>query len=423
MTIGIPRDFAQFLLVVTLAVGLLGCASAGSSNASRAVTESPSAMIVQGQDVEMVRRLVVKVGGTVTHELGIIHAVGGQLTPTQRTALVELDPDLRIFEDSTVETSAKGGNGKGKGKGPYKTQSSLTSLIDADLLHQEGITGSGVTIAVLDTGMWGDDPIAQDSQGRDRILAVFNASTNEGSHAGTADKSGHGTHVTSLMANSKPNGTGDFNGVAPDVDLISIQAFDAVGHGTYADVIRGIDWAVANKNLYGIRVLNLSFSAPPQSYYWDDPLNQAVMAAWRSGIVVVASAGNTGPDPMTVGVPGNVPYIITVGAMSDNFTPDDRTDDILASFSSVGPTYEAFVKPEIVAPGGHLLGSMQRKVKIAKQHPDFHDGGSYFTMSGTSQATAVVSGVAALMLQADPSMTPDDVKCRLMASARPAVND
>ncbi len=123
-------------------------------------------------------------------------------------------------------------------------------------------------------------------------------------------------------------------------------------------MIRGIDWIVANKDTYGIRVVNLSFSAPPQSYYWDDPLNQAVMAAWRSGIIVVASAGNLGPDPMTIGVPGNVPYVITVGAMTDNFTPDDGSDDVLASFSSPGPTLEAFVKPEMVAPGGHVVSTM-----------------------------------------------------------------
>ena len=87
-------------------------------------------------------------------------------------------------------------------------------------------------------------------------------------------------------------------------------------------------------------MLNLSFSATPQSHYWDDPLNQAVMAAWQAGIVVVASAGNSGPDPMTVGVPGNVPYIITVGAMTDNYTPYEPADDRLASFSSAGPTFE-----------------------------------------------------------------------------------
>ena len=119
------------------------------------------------------------------------------------------------------------------------------------------------------------------------------------------------------------------------------------------------------------------------------------MAAWQAGIVVVTSAGNTGPDPMTVGVPGNVPYVITVGAMTDNFTAEDPSDDFLASFSSTGPTTERFVKPEFLAPGGHAPGIMDKGKRIPKRHPHFHDGEEYFVMSGTSQATAAVSGAVA----------------------------
>ena len=181
-------------------------------------------------------------------------------------------------------------------------------------------------------------------------------------------------------------------------------------------MIRALDWVVSNHQAYGIRVLNLSFSAPPQSYYWDDPLNQAVMAAWQAGIVVVASAGNTGPEPMTIGVPGNVPYVITVGAMTDNYSPEDPSDDMMTYWSSAGPTIEAFVKPELVAPGGHLSGYMPSSGTLPQQYPDFYDSGQYFTMSGTSQAAAVVSGIVALLLQDEPWLTPDDVKCRLMAN-------
>ena len=126
------------------------------------------------------------------------------------------------------------------------------------------------------------------------------------------------------------------------------------------------------------------------------------MAAWQAGIVVVASAGNRGPEPMTIGVPGNVPYVITVGAMTDNYTPFDLSDDVLASFSSAGPTVEAFLKPEVVAPGGHVLGIMDPKSQISLEQPDFHDGGYYFNMSGTSQATAFVSGIAAHVIQLEP---------------------
>jgi hypothetical protein len=147
------------------------------------------------------------------------------------------------------------------------------------------------------------------------------------------------------------------------------------------------------------------------------------MAAWKAGIVVVAAAGNSGPTPMTVGVPGNVPYVITAGALTDNYTPYNLTDDRLASFSSTGPTYEGFVKPEVVAPGGHMVASMNSNSYLANIDPHSMSPNEHmFTMSGTSQAAAVTSGVVALMLQANPSLTPDNVKCRLMASARPAVN-
>src|SRR6202166_4360616 len=112
---------------------------------------------------------------------------------------------------------------------------------------------------------------------------------------------------------------------------------------------------VAHQKQYNIRVVNMSLGAPPESYYWDDPLNQAVMAAWRAGIVVVTAAGNEGPAAMTIDVPGNVPYVITTGAMTDNNTPYNLSDDRLASFSSTGPTYEGFVKPELVAPGRTIV--------------------------------------------------------------------
>ncbi len=145
------------------------------------------------------------------------------------------------------------------------------------------------------------------------------------------------------------------------------------------------------------------------------------MEAWRAGIVVVASAGNRGPSAMTIGVPGNIPYIITVGAMTDNYTPADGSDDYLASFSSAGPTVEGFVKPDLVAPGGHARALMDQATTLANAHPDFHDGGQYFQMSGTSQAAAMVTGVVALMLEASPQLTPDEVKFRLMDTANPAL--
>jgi subtilisin family serine protease len=274
-----------------------------------------------------------------------------------------------------------------------------------------------VTIAVLDSGLW-QDPSQNFGS---RVLASIDV-VNGGSGAVQGDPYGHGTHVTSIAAGGAQNVSLSYSGIAPQANLVIVRAFDGTGGGRYTDVIAGLNWIVANRERYNIRVLNLSFGAQPQSYYWDDPVNQAVMAAWRAGIVVVAAAGNEGPSAMTIDVPGNVPYVITAGALTDNYTPYDGTDDRLASFSSAGPTFEGFVKPELVAPGGHMAASMPRDSYLANIDPNsMSPGEQMFTMSGTSQAAAVTSGVVALMLQNDPSLTPDAVKCRLLASTRPAV--
>ena len=260
--------------------------------------------------------------------------------------------------------------------------------------------------------------------GESRTLAHYDAIADEElSTEEHSDWNGHSSHVAGVVINSDSSDpAGKYRSMAPDVDLVVVRAFDREGRGSYADVIRGIDWLVVNKDYYGIRVLNLSFSAEPRSRYWDDPLNQAVMAAWQAGIVVVVSAGNTGPEAMSIGAPGNVPYVITVGAMTDNYTPEDLSDDRLASFSSAGPTKEAFVKPDLVAPGGHLTSILPLVSTLAIAHPEFHDGDRYFTMSGTSQAAGVVTGIAALILQQSPWLTPDDVKCRLMSTSHLAID-
>ena len=217
---------------------------------------------------------------------------------------------------------------------------------------------------MIDSGVWGDKGLVNDRNGDPRILAIHDAITDElvtelhGNGKGSGgDENGHGTHVASVAVNSRRIG-GLFNGIAPDANLVVVKAFDKKGEGNYADVIRGLDFVLRNKDRLGIRVVNLSFSAPPRSAYFDDPLNQTVMRVWQAGIVVVASAGNTGPFAMTIGVPGNVPYVITVGALTDRYTPDNRGDDRLTWFSAAGPTHDGFVKPDLVAPGGHVRGIM-----------------------------------------------------------------
>lgn len=283
-----------------------------------------------------------------------------------------------------------------------------------------GNTGKGIGIAVLDSGVKKYREIETNTSGQKIGLGNgWNAITRKGD--GWRDHNGHGTLVASIISNQRSNSLGRYYGVAPDSVIVPIQVLDRFGRGRYSQVIDGIQWAIRNKDKYNIRVMNLSLSAPVQSYYWEDPLNQAVMKAWQAGIVVVVAAGNSGPDPMTIGVPGNNPYVITVGALTDAYTPANLSDDYIPSFSATGPTYEGFVKPDLIAPGGHIVGLMSDKCELAREHPDYKIGKDYYRLTGTSMSAAQVSGVVALILVANPTLTPDEVKYRLLASAVPAV--
>lgn len=326
------------------------------------------------------------------------------------------------------------------------------TLVRANEAHKIGLTGDGVTVAILDTGLrWMREIVDQtDNVSRnitnvsivDRYHSDETLVLNEEGQlvappklvtSDADDSNGHGTHLASIIANSSRsidefgNETGSFNGIAPDVNLVLVKAFDEEGQSSYIDIIKAVEYVVENKDSLNIKVLNLSFSAIPSSYYWEDPLNQALMKAWQAGITVVAAAGNRGPGAMSIGVPGNTPYVITVGAVTDNYTPNDLNDDFVTTFSSAGPTYEGFIKPELVAPGGHIQGLIPNSSLIRTMFPLYNEKGkdshNYYELSGSSQSTAVTTGIVALMLQANPSLTPDDIKCRLIATARAATND
>jgi subtilisin family serine protease len=422
----------SMILSVSVASIAAAEAAAGTVAAAGAAPADAARYLVQAANSRAANQDVRRVGGKVEQDLGIINAVAAELNPGQVARLRDT-PDVHIFADRSVTTaqssltttlsesltgSSTPTDGTGVSTPTVLYQTNYPILVGANVLQQKGITGRGVTIAVLDTGLW-QDP------GQNYLFRVLASIDVVGGGSGpvTGDGYGHGTHITSIAAGGATNIYGGDLGIAPQADLVIVQAFNAEGSGRYSDVIAGLNWVVANQKKYNIRVLNLSFGATPESAYWNDPLNQAVMAAWKAGIVVVAAAGNSGPTPMTIGVPGNVPYVITAGALTDNYTPYNLSDDRLASFSSTGPTYEGFVKPEVVAPGGHMVASMQSNSYLANiDRGSMSPLENLFTMSGTSQAAAVTTGVVALMLQANPSLTPDTVKCRLLASARPAVN-
>jgi serine protease AprX len=295
-----------------------------------------------------------------------------------------------------------------------------------DALHREGITGKGVTIAVVDSGLWEHESLMKDTAGKNRVVARYDALTDV-VDSEVVDESGHGTHITSIIANSGETTkaglpTGTYKGVAPDARLVAVKVLDREGFAHVLEIVRAIQWVVDNREKYGIRVLNLSFAQKPRWPYWEDPVDQAAMMAWAGGIAVVAAAGNDGPGLETIGSPGNLPYLITVGAVTDSWTPQTRDDDYIPDFSSRGPTPSGHVKPDVVALGGHMTGLIHPESAIAMEQPEDILLTGEFVSTGSSQASALISGILALLIQLEPDLTPDDLKCKLITSAEPAIN-
>ena len=300
-----------------------------------------------------------------------------------------------------------------------------------------GVSGRGVGVAVIDSGLASNADLATTSTRKVVRTSTIQSSLLGGllSAPSTADDFGHGTHVAGIIGGSGASPTGTsavrtFKGVAYGADIIAVKALGADGSGKTSDILRAIDWVIANRTTYKIRVLNLSIGHPIDESYLLDPLCRAVEVAWRSGIVVVVSAGNFGEyGYATILSPGNDPYVITVGALVDRNTLDPA-DDTVASFSSLGPTsIDGIVKPDIVASGVQIVSTRSAGSWIDTHYPTtripysfFLRGGSssaspYAAYSGTSMAAPVVSGAAALMLSKYPALNPDTVKARLMVSS------
>jgi serine protease AprX len=382
--------------------------------------------IVQGLSTEAVARLVERYGGAVTSHLNVINAVGALLTPEMAQSLRAAPGVKAVVPNAAVRLVSDGpeddddDDEEEGGPGRQTPATDYPDVVGADLVWQNGVTGRGVTVAVVDTGLAPHRGLVRGIDGRRQRIIGW-ADFVDGRRK-LRDPNGHGTHVAGIIANSQLGADGEWNGVAPGVNLVSVRVLDETGFGTYQHVIQGIQWVIARKDRLNIRVMNLSLVSPVQSPYWADPLNQAVMQAWANGIVVVAAAGNTGPGAMSIGVPGNNPYAITVGAFTDHYTPTDWDDDYITPFSAAGPTLDAFVKPDVIAPGAHIVSTMLPNSYLARHHQANQVSNQYFSMAGTSQATAVTSGIAALMLSNNSALTPDQVKYRLMYTALPWVD-
>ncbi len=296
-----------------------------------------------------------------------------------------------------------------------------------------GATGAGVGVALVDSGI---DPSFDFG---DRILRFWDY-TRGGIPAAPYDDYGHGTHLAGLIAGSGRLSDGRYRGVAPDAMLYGFKVLDRHGRGRTSAVIRALEYIAANHRNprvfpVPLRIVNLSLGHPILEPAATDPLVQAVEALVREGLVVIVSAGNRGQNPETGGVgyggiesPGNAPSAITVGAADTRHT-DDRDDDVVAPFSSRGPTwYDGLAKPDVVAPGVALISNAPRRATLYQEYPELRVDQNYGRLSGTSLAAAVTSGVVALLLEANRDFTqasllrPNAVKAIVEYTATPLVD-
>lgn len=263
--------------------------------------------------------------------------------------------------------------------------------------YQAGLTGKGIVVAVLDTGI---DPHEDLTEPSNRILAWKDLVYHENS---PYDDNGHGTHVAGIIAGNGRHSNGKYRGIAPEAKLVGVKILNEDGSGRLSDVISGIEWCIDSLPALNIRAINLSIGSEVQESYRSDPLCRVTTAAWEKGITVCTAAGNSGPELGSINTPGINPVIITVGNLDDQNTLTN-IDDILSPSSSRGPTLDNIVKPDLVAPGTNITS--------------LKAGGGYTILSGTSMATPLVTGAVALILHKWPSLKPDQIKSLLMRKAR-----
>ena len=394
---------------VLLAVALLAAlATVALLCLSRGAPHGPlQAVIVRAEPNELAaaQRAVTSHGGTVGQSLPVVNGFIAQVPAGSERALGATDSVAAVVPDSPMKGWA---DNKAKDAAtPGTTLYDVRQAIGAD---QSGATGSGVDVAVIDTGMVPVPALAGQGkvmngpdfsdQSRDRDLAHL-------------DTYGHGTHVAGIIAGDDP--ASGFQGVAPGARLVNVKAAGADGATSLGAIVASVGWVIAHRNDNGlhVRVLNLSFGTPP-SRYQNDLLAYAVEQAWKAGIVVVVSAGNEGEKHRGLTSPAYDPFILSIGADDLSGTPAVG-DDVVPSWSSRGLGRN----PDLVAPGRSIASLRDPNSALDLAHPEARVGDDLLKGSGTSQAAAVVSGAVALLLERRPDLTPDQVKAIIKSSADP----
>jgi len=351
--------------------------------------------------------LIQSVGGTLVAETPIINGFVAKVPADSLTKFGQQEGVLRYTVNHTVSATGQSGNTFKIGEGnqfkrPEKVTNDYRQIVEADAVKEKG---KGVTIAVLDSGV-GADSFSKAHLNVVRSIAINPSATT------SDDLYGHGTHVAGIINGKGPN---EVTGIAPAANLINVKLGDDQGNLTEIDLLLGLQWVYDFKDDYKIKVVNLSVSSDISQSYIDSPLSAAVEQLWLNGVTVVASAGNDLTNPADINfAPANDPFIITVGAV-DGKGQDEAQNTELAPWSKHGVTPQGVHKPEVTAPGVDIISLLPESDSIlAIEHPEAVINKNYFEMSGTSMAVPMVTGTIALMLEANPSLTPNEIKSILL---------
>jgi subtilisin family serine protease len=351
--------------------------------------------------------LLKGLGSVDVHAADAVDLVVARLSPAALAA-IKTDPNVMLAtSDTTVVMS---------GDGDLDTVGNPSPADSAGLLAINGprawrdSTGKGVTVALMDSGVANHPDL--NGKVKARVDFVKDGST-------LLDPAGHGTHIAGLIA-----ADGEMKGVAPDAELISLRVLDANGDGKLSNIVKAFDWLLRHRRSYNVEVLNVSWGAPQATSYHKDLLSVLVESAWFAGITVVVAAGNDGPGgPVTS--PASDPFVVTAGSFDDQGTVDP-SDDVESAFSSRGNTLDGFAKPDVLAPGRHVVSlrasgaqnELSKPQNLRKSRRSPSGAAEYIRMSGTSASAGFVSGVAALVISDHRHHTPTDVKGALIAGAR-----
>ena len=413
----------QYLAAVGLSLGLLFASMPGLSQSMAQATSEMVSVIVRelpgaGSAPE---QMVEDVGGDVGRHMGIIDGFVATVPEASIASLQAVRHVHSVTRDQRVRLlhAVDGYDGATAPGSLYQARQAMK----ADDTWHDGFTGKGVDVALIDSGVVPVDGLTAAG----KVINGPDLSLESGSEPHRyLDTFGHGTHMAGIIAGrdnaiveaGKRSKTDhdNFQGIAPDARILSVKVAASDGATDVSQVIAAIDWVVQHRNDPGIniRVLNLSFGTDGTQSYLVDPLTYAAEVAWHKGIVVVVAAGNSQFGNNQLNNPAYDPYVLAVGAADTKGTPYDNSDDTVPEWSARGTAQRG---PDVVAPGKSVASLRAPGSFIDEANPEGRVNARLFKGSGTSQAAAMVSGAAALLLQHRPNLTPDQVKALLTSTA------